>query len=859
MVEHVFNARSRGKEQMKIVDVVKLSEELERSEGHIEGWDSLRGIFQRGKEGDPHYVFRTTYPTTEIRDLLEAVNEKLSGRRDTGFFEILGGYGTGKSRILVLLWHVFKNREKALEWAKSHGIKLEIPEGIQILAFNLLDENPTYLWEPIFKGLGREDLLEKVKDFPGYNLLKEAIPSEGYVVIIMDELEAWYRGKEERAKNLNFIQVLAEAACEKNGRLLVFCSLYGEEGDLLARIERVKPYRVNLTLSKDRPRVILFRLFDKIDAQLAPKVVEEYMKHYEESEVNIGDRLAYEKRMIETYPIHPELVEVLLTKFSSSPRYQNTRGVLGLLGSVVYKKAADVDMILASDVDADERELLTLDRVLTENAKKDADLIGREDARKLLNVILLHSFGTLKEVGASRNDVILGVLRPGININDVDSLLASLPNIAPHVWVKEHRYVIGREANVITVIQNKALENVSRGEISEALNLVKAKLKKDSSYVAYHPNENYSDQIEDEDRLRVVVSLKALDQLEINDFFKGRQFANRLVLYIPKEGDITKNEELLVVAERIRLSEEYREEVSDEDRKLLNEQKNKDIKLLSEKLSDIYGYWVKVTSFEDGEVRYRLIECDLDKVKSLVRKHYSAEVIRDEISMYLEDKKTWVKYEDLVYDFKTIPGKPIVIVEDTVREALKSLYEEGKIVVEHMGKMCRTPEPMPLIKSETRIILAKYAPPRLSPLKPEEKEEEKEGAKGVEGEGERPSVKVGKEEGIKPSLQLIETVETSEYPTPFLLSTEVERRVPQNAIVHQVRIELSKMSFDNFDALRSFISSINLKKVSLSNVTMQMIVKGPMGREETLKLIENLPPKLFGGTLKAYIEVEKVA
>jgi hypothetical protein len=32
-----------------------------------------------------------------------------------------------------------------------------------------------------------------------------------------------------------------------------------------------------------------------------------------------------------------------------------------------------------------------------------------------------------------------------------------------------------------------------------------------------------------------------------------------------------------------------------------------------------------------------------------------------------------------------------------------------------------------------------------------------------------------------------------------------------------------------------------------------------MGREEALKLIENLPPKLHGGTLKAYIEVEKVA
>ena len=843
---------------MRVADVVKLSEELVRSEGHIKGWDSLRGIFQGEKESDPDYIFKTTYPTTEIRDLLEAVSEKLRGKRATGFFEILGGYGTGKSRILILLWHLFRNRERALEWAKNYNIELEIPESVKVLAFNLLDENPTYLWEPIFKGLGREDLLKEVRDFPGYNLLKEALSSEGYVVIIMDELEAWYKGKEEKAKNLNFIQVLAEAACEEGGRLLVFCSLYGEEGDLLARIERVKPYRVNLTLSKDRPKVILFRLFEKIDVRLASEVVRKYMKHYEESEVEVGDRLAYEKRMMETYPIHPELMEVLLTRFSSSPRYQNTRGVLGLLGSVVYRKVNDVDMILASDVDIEERELLTLDRVLTENAKKDADLIGREDVRKLLNVILLYSFGTLKEIGASRNDVILGVLRPGMNVNDVDSLLTNLPNIAPHVWVKGQRYVISHEANIITVVQNKALENVSKGEIGEALNLIKTKLKKDSSYVVYHPTGVYSDRIEDEDRLRVVVSLKALDESEIDDFFKGRQFANQLILYIPKDGDIMKNEELLIVAERIRLCEEYEKDVSGEERKLLNGQRNKDIKLLSEKLSDIYGYWVKVTGFEDGKVRYRLVECKLDEVKSVVRNHYDVEEVRNEISKCLESKKTWVKVEDLKYDFKTIPGKPIIIAEDVLTKALDSLYRNGEIVVEYKGKMYKEPEPLPFIKHEMKIISTKYVPPSQPLLKFEEEKKEGEKARGVEEEVREPSVKV-KEKEVKTPIQLIKTIETSEHHLPFNLSVEIERCVDPSDKIHQMKIELSKMSFDNINALNSFISSINLKNVSFSNVSMQIIVKGPMGREEALKLIENLPPKLHGGTLKAYIEVEKVA
>jgi hypothetical protein len=842
---------------MRVMDVVKLSEEVVRSEGRIEGWDSLRGIFVGGRESDPNYVFRTTYPTTEIRDLLEAVGEKLSEERATGFFEILGGYGTGKSRILILLWHLFKNRELAIEWIKNHDIKINLPKDVKLLAFNLLDENPAYLWEPIFRGLGREDLLKKIKDFPGYNLLKEALSDKGIVILIIDELEAWYKAKEDKEKNLNFIQILAEAACEKEEKLLVFCSLYGEVSDLSARIRRVKPYRVNLTLSRDRPKIVLFRLFEKVDMQQASKVVESYIKHYTESEVDFGDRPTYEKKMIETYPIHPGLMEVLFTRFSSSPRYQNTRGVLGLLGSVVYKKATDVDLILDSDVDMSEGELLTLDRILTENAIKDADSIGKEEVRKLLNVILLHSFGE-EGVGASRNDVVLGVLRPGINVNDVDSLLANLPNMAPHVWLKENRYVIGREANVITVIQNKALENIGKGEIIGALSLIKARLKKDLSYVVYHPDKEYSDPIDDEDKLRVVVSLKALDQSEVNEFYKGKNFANQLILYVPKNGDLTKNEDLLVVAERIRLCDQYEKDVSGENKNLLERQKDKDIKLLAEKLSDAYGYWIRVTSFENGEVKYRLVQCGLSEVKSTVKNSYDAETIRGEIVKHLESKRSWLRIEDLKDDFKTIPGKPVVVTEEIFKEALESLYNEGKIIIDYKGKLCQKPDPIPSFRDETKIILARYAPvqPKFETI---EVKEAKVEDNPLEAFGAH-EVEIGgpptRETKVETPLQVIET---SEYQKPFLLSQEMERCIPKDAKIQQVKINLSKLSFDNVDTVTSFISSISFKKAKFSDVSMQIIVEGPIDKNEAIRLIDELPPSLYGGTVKASVEVKQNA
>jgi hypothetical protein len=849
---------------MKIIDVVKLSSEVISSEGQIRGWDTLSGIFKGGKEGDPNYVFRTTYPTAEIKNLLEAVNEKFNGKRVTGFFEILGGYGTGKSRILILLWHLFKNKELAIKWAESHNIKLNLPENIKLLAFNLLDQAPEYLWEPIFRGLGREDLLKKVKDFPGYNLLKEALSGNDFVILIIDELEAWYTAKEDvvRRRNLNFLQVLAEAACEEGGKLLVFCSLYGEAKDLLARIGRVNPYRVNLTLSKDRCKIILFRLFDEVNSKLASEIIEKYVQHYVDSEVDIGDRLEYEKKMRETYPIHPELMEALLTRFSSSPNYQNTRGVLGLLASVVYKKASDVDLILASDVDMSEGELLTLDRVLTENAIKDAELIGKEEIRKLLNAILLYSFGEFKKAGASRNDVILAVLRPGININDVDSLLGNLPNIAPHVWFKDHRYIIGCEANPVTIIQNKALENINKGEISGALDLIKTRLRKDLSYVVYHPDESYSDCIEDEDRLKVAVSLKTLDESEINEFYKGKNYANRLILYIPKKGDITEDKDLLIIAERIRLYDQYEKEADEENRRLLEAHKSKDIRHLADKLSDIYGYWVRVTSFENGKIRYRLISCSLDEVKSTVMNSYDSETVRDEIINHLEmvGRETWLKVEDLKHDFKTIPGKPIIIVESVFEEALKSLYNEGKLIISYKGKLYKAPEPIPFIKDDMKIILTKYAPPQLE-LEEEGKEEEKLKADEEKTIIEKFPGGIGEsEEGITQKIKgeiLSRVIEIPECQTIFRLSEEMERRIPQDAKIQRLRIDFLNLSFENVDSFISFISSSGFKKARFPNINMQITIEEPLDKSKAIELVNKLPASLRVGTIKAFMEVKE--
>jgi len=554
-------------------------------------------------------------------------------------------------------------------------------------------------------------------------------------------------------------------------------------------------------------------------------------------------------------------MNTLLTKYSSSPFYQNTRGILFLLGTVLKKKMNVVDMLLSSDIEISEPDLMELDRVLVENAQKDAE--GLDSLEKsLINTILLYSFG--EGAGATSNDVILGVLRPGVNINDVLVTLTNLPNIAPHVWLRNGKYIIGRMENIVTSIQRRAVEKIEGGDIKDALDLIKLKLKRDKYHFVYHPSEEFSDKIEDTDKLTIVVSLKTLTQSEISELYKGRTFGNMLVIYVPKSGDLTKDKDLLVIAERIRLASQYKEEVSGENKVLLEKQLERDEKQLGEKLHEAYGYWVKVTGFKDGDIDYRFVQCNINEIKHTIMKEYNTETFRGEILKYLEDKNTGLKIEDLKYDFKITPGKPIIITENPLEEAIRSLYNKGEIVVEFKGKSLRIPDSLPPLKDDMKVILSKFAPSPKEVVKIEE--EVKEVTKkileeskhfGETGELEIKEKKV--EEAVKP---ILETLETSKYSKPFNLSVEIERKlslVPEDVTIKNVEILIEGSSFQDFNSFLKFVKSLNIGKLRYSDVSLKLVINNPVSKKELMQLIDNLPTEIGGGNIGAKIEVEKVA
>ena len=832
---------------LKMSDVIKLRDEVLK--GEVSGWINLRGLFKHGREADPKYIFEITYPSVEIKKLINALDQRIKGKRRQGFFEIIGGYGTGKSHILLLLYHLFKNPEDGRKWLKRNGLTLTLPANAKVLAIQLMDEPPKYLWEPIFRGLGCEELLRKVEIYPGASLLKQALQNKDFVVVIIDELESWYKSIEsesDKEANLNFLQVLAEVACEEKSNLLVFCALYGEVSDITTRIGRVGPYRADLTLSKDRPKIVLFRLIERVlDKGGINKIAESYIEHYRKSELEVPEKYPiYKKRIAEYYPIHPELMNLLLTKYSSSPYYQNTRGVLYLLSSVIRKKCESTDLLLTSDIDMDEEDLLELGVRLVENAKKDAELIGDPLVRRILNVILLHSFG--EEKGASREDVMIGVLRPGINVNDVDEILINLPNMAPHVWPRDGKYVIRHEANIMTIIQNTALEHVRRGKIDRALTLIKEKLKRDRSHYVYHPNSEISDYIPDDERVKIVVSLKPLNERELMGLFREREYANTLIVYTPKpeEGDLIKDEDLLTIAERICLCDEHEKEVSGESKRILTKQRSRDEKNLNDKIFGKYGNWVKILKYEpmNNRIGYRLVPCTLRDVLNVINKHYDVETLKTEILSYLKDWNGCADVDEIIYSFKITPGKPIILNDKIVNEAVRSLEKEGRVIV--AGKI---------------IWLSEYYQPPSEKIIVEKLERKVPKAVELGIAKKEPSetiTKIISKEKVKQPL----LIETQEHPTMFSLSVELERKLPEDINISGVKLSFADIEFDDVEKFIKLLKELQKENVTSVWAVLEADIKGKiMDKKELMSLIDRLSDKIAlprGSSVKATVEGE---
>jgi len=824
--------------------------------GEIFGFIKLYNIFEKGPESLPSYIFSITYPSKEIRNVVQAVFEKLNGKRAQGTFVFSGGYGTGKSHLLLVMHHLFRNPKEGRNWLAKNEMAFDLPSDAKVILLPLTDITPvpTYLWEPIFDDLGKSGLIKGVQYHPSTSTIKRAL-GDRTVVIIFDELESWYDGLGDNAikhRNLNFLQNLTEIS-KKNSNLLLFVSLYGLNKELMGRISRVEPYFINLATSRERPNVVLFRLFESIDRKNGGKIVNDYIDSYKHVEMPMEDLHKYRDKMVAYYPIHPELMDILFERYSSSSNYQNTRGVLYLLSSIIKREYVSKDMILASDVDSEgeEGELSQVDRELVEKCIADIERNKTKYARQILNTILLYSLGEVKTKGATKEDLILGILRPSDNIND---LLTSLSELnAWNLWDVDGRYVIRPEENILVRIQSEARRAVEEGKTEYALEKIADTIKRDKSFFVY-PIEV----IPDDKKVKVVVSLKDLTQNEMEGFFRGRGYRNAIIMVEPKKiVDISKNEDLLTIAQRILICEEIEKEVKDETRKLVSDQLRRDKRELAVRLNDFYGSWIKFIRIKK-KIEGRRISCNLKEVKAKVRESYDIETIKTEIIESLGGKESGVEADDLLEDFYTILGKPLIFSRSTFGDAIINEAKKGKIVVSKSGKVYDEKNLPRKIENSMVVILKEYYRPPPTIIK-EKKAGRTEVQPQLAREKETPSgeeVEVGapKVSDITVELKPLIEIETEAYRTPYRLAGEFERKLSDNDKIKSVEFSVVAKLRD-VKELNEFIKELKIGNAKFK-LKIDANIADVLTKADLIRLMDQLPiPE--EGVMKAKLKVAR--
>jgi hypothetical protein len=366
-------------------EVVKLRDDL-RSGAlplHMFAADLYEVMMQRGKRPvyeKPEEFFALTFPTYNLRHLVRDVVLRLAGKSDKAVRQLELTYGGGKTHTLIALRHLVYEPEKlpnlpaVAEFVQEIGQqppkcrvaglcfdKLDVEKGMEILS----PEGPARMlkqpWSVLayqlagdagLKLLHASGKAEERASAPAENLLTELLEIPGTdglgTLVLIDEVLMYARervGYDPKRLNslVNFFQYLTQAVT-KVDRCCVVASLLTSEpttedelgrkikGHLYDIFQRQREEAVEPVLKEDVAEVLRRRFFTPKsiqDREVFRQHVVAALKGVAALDEQTGKQGAEaEERLLRSYPFHPDLTEVLYSKWTQLARFQRTRGVL---------------------------------------------------------------------------------------------------------------------------------------------------------------------------------------------------------------------------------------------------------------------------------------------------------------------------------------------------------------------------------------------------------------------------------------------------------------------------------------------------------------------------------------------------
>lgn len=366
-------------------EVVKIRDDLRSGElpMHMFAADLYEVMMQRRKRPiyeDPEHFFALTFPTYNLRHLVQEVVLRLAGKNDKAVRQLALTYGGGKTHTLITLRHLVNdpdnlpNLPAVAEFVQEIGQnppqcriaglcfdKLDVEKGMEVRSPNGKIRTLKQPWSVLayqlagdagLKLLHADGKTEERETAPAENLLSEllAMPiKDGLgVLILLDEVLMFAREKVAHDKKWldrlrNFFQYLSQAAT-KSDRCCVVVSLLasdpkmtdtfgrGVDAALQDVFQRQREEVVEPVVKEDVAEVLRRRFFTpeslKDREAFRQHVVAALKGIAAVDEQTAKQGAEAEERFLKSFPFHPDLTEVLYSKWTQLARFQRTRGVL---------------------------------------------------------------------------------------------------------------------------------------------------------------------------------------------------------------------------------------------------------------------------------------------------------------------------------------------------------------------------------------------------------------------------------------------------------------------------------------------------------------------------------------------------
>jgi predicted AAA+ superfamily ATPase len=428
--------------------------------------------------------FDRTFITEGMRLLLTQVAQRLAGKGGEPVIQLQTAFGGGKTHTMLAVYHL-ATRKCALsdmagipELIERAGLMDVAQARVAVIDGTAHAPGQPWkhgkqviktLWGELAWQLGGSDGFALVKDAdatgtsPGKDVLRELLAAFGPCVVLIDELVAFVRQFPEGQtlsggtydSNLSFVQALTEAT-KLVPNAIVLASLpeseveAGSQRGVAALRALEKAFgRVQAlwkpVATEEAFEIVRRRLFEPVrDAKVRDAVCRAFADAY----VAEGSKLPaetqegrYYDRLVQAYPIHPEIFDRLYEDWTTIDGFQRTRGVLKLMAKVIYRLWKDDNkdlLILPGSLplhDSSTRNELTyylpagwdavVERDIDGERSETTELENREPrfgqvgaARRVARALFLgtapSSAATTASIrGIDRARVILGCLQPG--------------------------------------------------------------------------------------------------------------------------------------------------------------------------------------------------------------------------------------------------------------------------------------------------------------------------------------------------------------------------------------------------------------------------------------------------------------